>query len=765
MASNPLEQVRFVESLTPVDAGGTLARADGTRAPTVGVAPQRHSSYLDGNDFGGDWMRLRPAAVLLGLGLALLGGVAAPESTPQAPVFGTDVSLVLLPVFVVDREGKAVRGLHAEDFSILEDGDSAEVVSFRYVDTTSDEAQEELRRASGARRRFLLLFDKSFTDVGGLFRAQRAASDFVRQRLAESDLAAVATFDVNHGLRLVANFTEDRALLVHAVESLGVPGLSYISDPLGLAADLMATDIPTTGSRSADTPQQLLDSALGVLARQIRTAEEQQYRAHIQGLLGNLTELARALRHVDGRKQILYFSAGFDQRLLVGQEGYEQRTASQSIVDGRIWEVDGNTRFGDSRLRDVLHDMTRNLSAADAVMHTIDVTGMGSDESLTRMVPRADGSRSVGGREALNYLAEETGGRFFKDTNDLTPVLQQMLEMTSRYYVLGFQPREAKGPGTFHKVRVKVERKNAKISHRPGYYERAPAQRNAPLQRQFEAAQLVMTGAGDDDLRFASLCLPFPAPGDRQTLGLVIQVPRESLPWKAGTSTALEFYAYAVGEDGAVKDHLAQLAQVDPGKADPDGHARGISLYGTLHVPPGSYTLRLVVRERDSGQAGAQFVDVTVPPYDPRAGVLLPPLLMDDFGSWLSLEMGRSRSEANAFPFQMEGQPFLPRADFTVRGGELARMVLIAYEPEQRGDPASDVQIWSSLRDREGTQLAPGLLKIDRVDTGDNGRRTYLLGYTPASGLAVGDYTLRVGLGEAGQLLESYSLIRVRPPS
>jgi VWFA-related protein len=438
-------------------------------------------------------MRVRPTVGLLCLALTLPPSTATPETKTQAPVFGADVSLVLLPVFVVDHEGKAVRGLHAEDFSVLEDGDSADVVSFRYVDTTADEDQEELRRASPARRRFLLLFDKSFTDVAGLARARRAAGDFVRRRLADSDLAAVATFDVNQGIRLTANFTEDRSLLAHAVDSLGVPGLSRISDPLGLAATISATDIRTPGSTGDSEPQALLDNALSVLVRQIRSAEEQQYRGHILSLITNMAELARALRHVEGRKQILYFSAGFDQRMLVGREGSEQRDVAQSFVQGRLWEVPEMS--GDSRVLDLLQDMTRNLSAADAVMHTIDVTGMGSDESLTRLVPRADGSRSVGGREALNYLAEETGGRFFKDTNDLAPVLQQMLEMTSRYYVLGFQPREAKGPGTFHKVRVKVLRKDARVSHRPGYYEHAPAQRSAPLQRQFEAAQLVMTCA------------------------------------------------------------------------------------------------------------------------------------------------------------------------------------------------------------------------------------------------------------------------------
>ena len=102
-----------------------------------------------------------------------------------------------------------------------QDGRPAEVVSFRYIDTTDAEEQDELRVASAARRRFLLLFDKSFTDLAGPARSRRAAGDFVRRRLAPSDLAAVATFDVNNGIRVVANFTEDRALLSHAIATLG----------------------------------------------------------------------------------------------------------------------------------------------------------------------------------------------------------------------------------------------------------------------------------------------------------------------------------------------------------------------------------------------------------------------------------------------------------------------------------------------------------------------------------------------------------------
>ena len=693
--------------------------------------------------------------------LALGSPAASADTRREPPVYAAEVSLVLLPVFVVDGQGRAVRGLGPADFELSADGKRAEVVSFRYVDITAADEQEEVRQASAARRRFLLLFDESFTDVGGLHRAQAAAVDFVRHRLARSDLAAVATFDVNRGVRVVANFTEDRALLAHAVETLGVSTLARISDPLGLAADLAITDLALPSRTSQASTQSVLDSVLAVIARRLKAAEDEAYRSQILTLVSSFEDLARALRRVDGRKQVLYFSAGFDSRMLVGHTGSEQRQAAESIAEGRLWEVDGRTAYGDSRLRSLLAEMTRHLSSADAVVHTIDVTGLGSDHSMTQMAVTEDPQRSLPGRESLHYLAAETGGRFFKDANDLAPALGEMLEMTSRYYVLGFQPPPAREPGAFHRIKVKVGRRDVKVSHRAGYYERGGAGERAVLQRQFEAAQLVMTGVGRNDLPFSSLCLPFPAPGERQTLGVVLQVPKDALPWAQGRPTALEVYAYAEREDGSVLDHLAQLARLDPAQVDPDGAARGLSFVGTLSVPPGRYIIRLMLQERESGAAGVQFIDVTVPAHDPRVGFLLPPLVVDDAARWIGLEMSRGGAGT---PFQVAGTPFIPRASFQVKGGQAERMVLIAYEPTQPGDPAADVQIRSSVTDGQGRAMAPGLLRIEQVQRDDTGRRTYLLAYTPES-LAPGDYTLRIAVGEAGSHLESYALLRVRPGS
>jgi hypothetical protein len=68
------------------------------------------------------------------------------------------------------------------------------------------------------------------------------------------------------------------------------------------------------------------------------------------------------------------------------------------------------------------------------------------------------------------------------------------------------------------------------------------------------------------------------------------------------------------------------------------------------------------------------------------------------------------------------------------------------------------------LRDAAGAAVTGGPLRLDKMHREGNGRRTYVLDYTP-EGLAPGDYTLRIGIGESGSRLESYALLRVRPGS
>ena len=164
----------------------------------------------------------------------------APAAPRTQPTFESGITVVSLPVYVTDSKGRSVTGLRAEDFAVEDNGRAVRVVGFREID-----AQEPVVEASElppeARRQFLLLFDLSFTGVGGLMRSRRAAYDFIRNGLGPSDLVSVATLSSVHGLTLLTGFTSDRGQLLRAVDTLGVQQRDRAADPLGLAYDL--TDV------------------------------------------------------------------------------------------------------------------------------------------------------------------------------------------------------------------------------------------------------------------------------------------------------------------------------------------------------------------------------------------------------------------------------------------------------------------------------------------------------------------------------------------
>ena len=287
-----------------------------------------------------------------------------------------------------------------------------------------------------ARRQFLLLFDLSFTGVSGLMRSRRAAHDFIRTGLGPTDLASVATFSATHGLTLLTAFTSDRVQLQRAVNTLGVLQRDRAADPLGLAYDL--TDVGAAFTDALPEEGAVPDAIRSIQLRYQRS-QEIGYRQRILALLDGMASLAKALDSVQGRKQVIFLSNGFDDTALVGEQGRQAQLDAEAVSRGRVWEVPTESRFGDSQVREVMTEMLRSFSSADAVVHSVDLSGLAARGDARSQQGEAT-FRS--GRESLAEMANLSGGRLFKDVNDVGVVFRELSEMSRRYYLLAFEPEE-----------------------------------------------------------------------------------------------------------------------------------------------------------------------------------------------------------------------------------------------------------------------------------------------------------------------------------
>ncbi|HEX9406883.1 MAG TPA: VWA domain-containing protein, partial [Thermoanaerobaculia bacterium] len=243
--------------------------------------------------------------------LCVIAGLAGAVTLLAQMKETVNVNLVEVPVTVVDSSGNPVRGLTAANFELIDNGTKREITAFDKIDFASTEAMTAISPLNpNARRQFMLLFDLGYATPNALARAQEAARKFVSDSVQPRDLVAVGTIEPDRGFRLLTAFTTDRALIASAI---GDPKAFKGTDPLQIASKTEAftpSQDTTSGSHN--------EAGAGVAAAEEReTAGRLQHlneavvRQRIDREVDSLGQLAKMLRAVPGRKQIVLLTEGF----------------------------------------------------------------------------------------------------------------------------------------------------------------------------------------------------------------------------------------------------------------------------------------------------------------------------------------------------------------------------------------------------------------------------------------------------------------------
>ncbi len=688
-------------------------------------------------------MKRFPAAcaVLLGsiLIVGMVGSVAAQGKQKFEDV--TSVVVVEIPINVL-KDGEPVRGLTKENFEILDGRKKLPVVGFDVIDLSVEAPQPVAPAAvpAAGRRHFLLLFDLSFSDPAAIVKARTAARELVLKGLHPSDVVAVGTYSRTGGARLVLSFTGDRGQIDYALDTLGLVQMSEaIRDPLGVVlADLEA--FTGVGSDPRESPSGAqFDSAaeiMEVLGSSERETRRQAKKNEILAMTSSLAELAGMMNAVQGRKHVVFLSEGFDSQILLGSEDANQmmEMAEQSAT-GQFWEVKSDERFGDTAATGDVNEMLDEFVRADCAIQAVDIGGLATGGDVR---PRA------GGQDGLFMMASQTGGEFYRNYNDLSEAMGEMLERTSVTYVVAVQPENLKMDGKFHRLKVKLNGapSGVRLVHRPGYYAPKPYSEQTPLERSLAVADLVISGGNGGTIGISVLATPFQVRRDPAWIPILIEIEGESLARGfAGDVLPAELYAYAIDSQGRVGDFFVRTLPFDMQKAGDALRQTGFKYWGDFELRPGEYVARVVVRNSQTGASAVKTTPFRVPEMAGGEMTLLPPLFPEPPGKWLLAREQNTADQVHGFdyPFMHQGQPYIPAAKPVVASGGEAAVSLVGYNLA-----SGSLRIAGQLYGLSGEPIDGIELVIDeRRDTGDPAVEQ-IAGRLRTSGLAAGEYRLVV---------------------
>ncbi|MFQ5527426.1 MAG: VWA domain-containing protein [Thermoanaerobaculia bacterium] len=680
--------------------------------------------------------------------LAVCAGVAFGQSERFED--SATVVVVEVPVQVVHR-GEPVRGLEIGDFEVRENGRMQEIVGFEVVDLAvapAPAADDPVPRLA-ARRNFLLLFDLSFSGSGSIVKAQQAARQLTLDALHPTDLVGVALYTASRGAELVLGFTTDRQQLEWAIENLRLPeSARHFADPLSL----VITDTQTGPGASVGTPGPRGAGAnkaerFAALEQQIRDLEplalkaaRNQKEQQVLALTSSLEQLANVMNNLPGKKHVVMLSEGFDSSVLVGTEDFSRiEEMATDAVNGESWRIDSEERFGSSIAKKGLSQMVEAFRRADCTIQAVDIGGARAGADIK---PRASGENG------LFIMADQTGGELFRNYNDLGEAMDELLDRSSVTYLLAIQPDSIAPDGSFHRLKVKLRGgpKGARLLHRPGFYAPRPFTALSGEERRLNAAGLIIGGREGGELVASVLATPVPLGADRSYVPLLVEIDGERLLGDdASEILPLEIYAYAIDQDGAVQDFSTQALALDRAKVGTVLAASGFKFWGHLDLPAGDYVLRVLVRNARTGSTVLRLSPLRVPVWSDHEAVLLPPLVPEPSGKWLIGQEAGERPEV-AYPFVIEGKPFVPAAKPLLAAGQDVDLALMAYNLNEETRRVS-AELRAVGKAGNSGQSVPYVIRMRESGAGQGLVR--LIGSLESREVPAGHYELVISLAGA----------------
>jgi len=677
-------------------------------------------------------MRRRIAATLLVSALSAGGPLAGQQQTP-APVFRSNVNLVLVDVVVRDKKGEIVTGLAREDFQLLEDGKAQDILTFAFEqierNTSPIERGELLAGSSGAavprvsapaaaaaavtaapatpltsdevagHRLLTLLFDTSSMQPEDVQKATDQALKWVDEKMTPADLVAVAT--IGSSLQVLSDFTSNKEQVHSVLQAFSAAdGTAYSTVDASTAATDDTAATATDDTTTTDVSAQELDT----FNNDVR--------------LRALKTLAEAMAPIQQKKAILYFSSGMQRNGTDNQ--VELRAAVNAAVRANVTIYPVDSRG--------LQAIVPGGSARQGSRGGIAAfNGSAVTSQFTQLAAQ---------QETLTTLAADTGGTAFLDANDFGEAFAKVTRDISSYYILGYASTNSDKDGRYRRITVRLKNRDVKVEAREGYYADRDFTHTAKGDREIQLQeQLSMQIPATDVPMFVTAGWFRMAP-DRYYVPVSISVPGSAVPPPKGQEKiTLDVAGFIRDERNAPVGRIRDTMTVPPASAD--GLSARQVLYQTgVTLPPGRFSIKVVVRENGTGKMGTFESKIAVPELK-QAPVKVSSVV-------LSTQLQSVAGRKSSSPLVRDGVELVPNLTHIVSRNQKLYFYYEVYDPAQdTGMP----QVRTSLAFYRGRVKVFETPVVERtmIDAADRHAAVFQF-EVPASSFKPGLYTCQINV-------------------
>ena len=518
-----------------------------------------------------------------------------------------DVRVVNLEVVVTDREGVPVRGLGADHFQLLVDGEEVPIEYFSEVlggravappdGTETVPGLREVLPGGRVGTSYLVFVDNFFSLPTDRNRVLRALEESLF--LGAEDRMAIVSFD-GRELEMLSTWSQSDVELRRVLRrSLDQPayGLQRLSERRQFDFDRVLE----ASTRFFADP---------VESRNLRAFLDPNERFYVERLsqqversVAAASATLRGFAMPPGRKVMLLLSGGWpllpadfllndrsrfvlDREILAGEPLYRPLVDTANLLGYTLYPVDV-PGLGD--------DLLGSDLAAPAPIGTVGTTALGRTGFL----------RETDIHATLRYLARETGGKALINA-ERVQAFERVVEDTRSYYWLGFSP-DRDWDDRRHDVEIRTRNPELRLRARQGFLD---SSRSREVSMAVESALLFGNPPGEELLHVA-FGEPEPAGRGKIAVPIEVKVPLDQLtflPAAEGLQAEAELRVALVDDEGG-RSEIPIIPLLFQVSAEPPAGTYG-SYETKLRMRRQDHRAVIAVYDRASGRilsAGAEL--------------------------------------------------------------------------------------------------------------------------------------------------------------